>query len=264
MKDRNQPQGCEQLDATTDTNNSNGNDAAASSCSSGSKDPDNKLVPNPRATNDTKPQIQPEQDAYSLQHRRPSCAAASDSKDDTSPGVVDTPRSSPPPPPPPQAVISSTNEENPTSEWDDAILTPRTLAKLDQNEDRLEEGSITRNEEDERYLETHRRETDYNDLDDDYDLKDDILFECFEGATSPIQENADDVDAQENDIESSQAAYRIGLSDPAFDELHELIDKEYKGPEADEPEADDGCEAGMNSSFLFDALEDDLRELDDM
>ncbi|KAK6338749.1 hypothetical protein TWF696_009559 [Orbilia brochopaga] len=189
----------------------------------------------------------------------PSSMRSNDPKDEEQePNVIGIPQSSPP------QVITFVNSsavnkredllsEGLLSEWDDAVL-----ADLEQAEKEAE-AAITKREEDDRFLETHRHETDHNDLDDDYDLQDDINFEY--GDESSIRERADERREDEKEFRSSQA-YRIGLSDPAFDELQEEYDSYYEGaPQIN----DDGDECGENipSSYLCQAFEDDLKELEE-
>ncbi|KAK6539231.1 hypothetical protein TWF694_009473 [Orbilia ellipsospora] len=165
---------------------------------------------------------------------------------------------------PPGSQIVAGSGEKPLillSDWDDTFLTPRTLAELDRIEGKLE-AATTKCEEDDRLLETLRNDTDYNTLDDDYDLIDDPRFEYAEGATSPVrQEN----DLDENEgirFTSSQAAYAVGLSDPAFDELQENLDS-YCGDETTWTTHVQEPEQNLNSSFLCQAFEEDLKELEE-
>ncbi|RVD87035.1 uncharacterized protein DFL_005284 [Arthrobotrys flagrans] len=124
-----------------------------------------------------------------------------------------------------------------------------------------EEEAETRLEEDERILEILREQTDYNDFDDDYDLEDSPGFdyEYAEGPTSPVHEVEDETYGDKGlDIAASDEAYGMGLSDPAFDELHDGFFEH----EAEEAHAEES-EQGFDSSFLCQAFEDDLRELEE-
>ncbi|KAF3307911.1 hypothetical protein TWF173_002105 [Orbilia oligospora] len=127
--------------------------------------------------------------------------------------------------------------------------------------EREEEEAEARQEEDERILEILREQTDYNDFDDDYDLEDDPGFDYdyAEDYTSPVHEAEDETYGDEGlDITESEEAYGIGLSDPEFDELHDTFFEH----EAEEVHADES-EQGFDSSFLCQAFEDDLRELEE-
>ncbi|KAF3913915.1 hypothetical protein ABW21_db0205518 [Orbilia brochopaga] len=144
--------------------------------------------------------------------------------------------------------------ENLLSEWDETVLA--TLAQAEKEA----EASITKREEDDRFLDTQRHETDYNDLDDDYDLQDDINFE-YAGATSPAREQADETREDEKGFRSSQA-YRMGLSDPAFDDLQEELDSRYEEIVIIDDAEDDHGE-DITSSYLCQAFEDDLKEIEE-
>ncbi|EPS41831.1 hypothetical protein H072_4199 [Dactylellina haptotyla CBS 200.50] len=157
-----------------------------------------------------------------------------------------------------QLASNSDKDTIQLSDWDDTILTPQTLARLDQVE-KDAEAAITKREEDDRVLNTLREETDYNDFDDDYDLVDELNFEYADGATSPMQQDNDSDEREEVRFTSSQAAYGIGLSDPAFDELQEGLGARC----GDETALAEEAEQKFNSSFLYQAFEDDLRELEE-
>ncbi|KAJ6264601.1 hypothetical protein Dda_0750 [Drechslerella dactyloides] len=174
------------------------------------------------------------------------------------PGPTDIPPSSPPPVFANSQLSTTDNHdanhhfEELLSEWDETVLA--NLAQAEQEA----EAATTKREEDDRFLETYRHETDYNDLDDNYDLQDDINFE-YDEPTSPIRERANETREDEKELQSSQA-YRMGLSDPAFDQLQEELDSRYEQILV----ADDGaydCGEDIPSSFLNKAFEDDLKEL---
>ncbi|KAF3912970.1 hypothetical protein AA313_de0201210 [Arthrobotrys entomopaga] len=163
-------------------------------------------------------------------------------------------------PPGPQD-IGTISEKPLVSDWDDNFLTPRTLAELERLE-KISEAAATKCEEDDRLLETLRNDTDYNTFDDDYDLIDDPIFEYAEGATSPMRQDNDLHENEEVKFTSSQAAYAAGLSDPAFDELQENLDL-YCGDETTWTTHAQESEQNLNSSFLCQAFEEDLKELEE-
>ncbi|KAK6340134.1 hypothetical protein TWF730_001905 [Orbilia blumenaviensis] len=138
---------------------------------------------------------------------------------------------------------------------------PQPIYAQDPPSEPAEEQAEAEREENERILEILREETDYNDFDDDYDLEDDPGFDYdyAEGPTSPAVCEAEDETTYgdgELDITSSDEAYGMGLSDPAFDELHDAF-CEHEEVHAEE------SEQGFDSSFLCQAFEDDLRELEE-
>ncbi|KAK6344703.1 hypothetical protein TWF718_006663 [Orbilia javanica] len=120
-------------------------------------------------------------------------------------------------------------------------------------EARLEEEAETKREEDERILEIMWEQTDYNDFDDDYDLEDDPGFD-YDYAEGPVHEAGDETYGDEGlGVAASDEAYGMGLSDPAFDELHDAF-CEHEAEES---------EHGFDSSLLCQDFEDDLRELEE-
>ncbi|KAF3932715.1 hypothetical protein ABW19_dt0204163 [Dactylella cylindrospora] len=162
-----------------------------------------------------------------------------------------------------QPPITPQKSSNLFSDWDEDFLTPKTRAKLDQLEKEAE-AAITRREEDERFTEMLREETDYNDFDDDYDLRDDLGFEYPQGATSPVAEMEHEGNDREVEYTASQAEYGMGLSDPAFDELDVGLEAIAEEGEVLPYSHNSSFGLKMDSSFLCRELEEDLRELEDL
>ncbi|KAK6522900.1 hypothetical protein TWF281_002327 [Arthrobotrys megalospora] len=137
---------------------------------------------------------------------------------------------------------------------------PQPIYAQDPLSELAEEKAEAIREENERILETLREETDYNDFDDDYDLDADPGFDYdyAEGPTSPVHEVEYETHDNEGlDLTSSHEAYGMGLSDSAFDELHDAFEHEVEEAHAEESEHE------LGSSFLCQAFEDDLRELEE-